>query len=50
MDSTTMKGTVQGYFDEMADKELENPLANTHAGYRARRDILTLPYPEKEKP
>ena len=31
MDSTTMKGTVQGYFDrafdEMTDKELETPLA-----------------------
>lgn len=29
MDSTTMKGTVQGYFDrafdEMTDKELETP-------------------------
>ena len=33
MDSTTMKGTVQGYFDrafdEMTDKELETPLANS---------------------
>jgi len=32
MDSTTMKGAVQGYFDrafdEMTDKEVGNPLAN----------------------
>ena len=32
MYSTIMKGTVQGYFDlafdEMTDKEVENPLAN----------------------
>jgi len=31
-----MKGTVQGYFgrafDEMADKELETPLANSGLG------------------
>ena len=36
MDSTTMKGTVQGYFDrafdEMTDKELETPLANSGLG------------------
>ena len=32
----SMKGTVQGYFDrafdEMTDKELENPLANSSLG------------------
>jgi len=41
MDSTTMKGTVQGYFDrafdEMTDKELENPLANSGLGVIVRR-------------
>ena len=38
MDTTTMKGTVQGYFDrafdEMTDKELETPLANSGLGAR----------------
>jgi len=36
MDSTTMKGTVQGYFgrtfDEMTDKGLETPLAHSGLG------------------
>ena len=40
MDSTTMKGTVQGYFDrafdEMTDKELETPLANSGLGVKAK--------------
>ena len=40
MDSTTMKGTVQGYFDrafdEMTDKEVENPLANSGLGVKAK--------------
>ena len=40
MDSTTMKGTVQGYFDrafyEVPDKELENPLANSGLGVKAK--------------
>jgi hypothetical protein len=40
MDSTTMKGTVQGYFDrafdEMTDKELETPLANSGRGTEVR--------------
>ena len=40
MDSTMMKGTVQGYFDrafdEMTDKELENPLANSGLGVKAK--------------
>ena len=43
MDSTTMKGTVQGYFDrafdEMTDKELENPLANSGLGVVLAGDI-----------
>lgn len=40
MDSTTMKGTVQRYFDrafdEMTDKELETPLANSGLGVKAK--------------
>ena len=40
MDSTMMKGTVQGYFDrafdEMTDKELETPLANSGLGVKAK--------------
>ena len=40
MDSTTMKGTVQGYFDrafdEMTDKELETMLANSGLGVKAK--------------
>jgi len=40
MDTTTMKGTVQGYFDrafdEMTDKELETPLANSGLGVKAK--------------
>ena len=36
MDTTTMKGTVQGYFDrafdEMTDKDYETPLANSGLG------------------
>ncbi len=40
MDTTTMKGTVQGYFDrafdEMTDKELKNPLANSGLGVKAK--------------
>ena len=40
MDSTTMKGTVQGYFDrafdEMTDKELETPLTNSGLGVKAK--------------
>ena len=40
MDSTTMKGTVQCYFDrafdEMTDKELETPLANSGLGVKAK--------------
>jgi len=40
MDATTMKGTVQGYFDrafdEMTDKELETPLANSGLGVKAK--------------
>ena len=40
MDSTTMKGTVQGYFDrafdEMTDKGLEKPLANSGLGVKAK--------------
>ncbi len=40
MDTTTMKGTVQGYFDrafdEMTDKELEKPLANSGLGVKAK--------------
>ena len=40
MDSTTMKGTVQGYFDgafdEMTDKELETSLANSGLGVKAK--------------
>jgi hypothetical protein len=39
MDSTTMKGTVQWYFDrafdEMTDKELETPLVNSGLGVKA---------------
>ena len=35
-----MKGTVQGYFDrtfdEMTDKELETPLANSGLGVKAQ--------------
>jgi len=35
-----MKGTVQGYFDrafdEMTDKELETPLANSGLGVKAK--------------
>ena len=41
MDSITMKGTVQGYFDrafdEMTDKELETPLADSGLGVKAKR-------------
>jgi len=40
MDSTTMKGTVQGYFDrafdEMTDKDLETPLTNSGLGVQAK--------------
>ena len=40
MDSTTMKGTVQGYFDrafdEMSDKDFETPLANSALGVKAK--------------
>ena len=40
MDSTTMKVTVQGYFDrafdEMTDKDLETPLANSGLGVKAK--------------
>ena len=49
MDSTTMKGTVQGYFDrafdEMTDKELETPLANSGLGVKAK---LAPPLPRKQ--
>ena len=49
MDSTTMKGTVQGYFDrafdEMTDKELETPLANSGLGVKAK----LAPNPDKSK-
>ncbi len=40
MDLDTLKGTVRGYldraFDEMTDKELENPLANNGLGVKAK--------------
>ena len=46
MDSTTMKGMVQGYFDrafdEMTDKEFENPLANSGLGVELVGDIYGL--------
>ncbi|MEI7901894.1 MAG: hypothetical protein WCK89_16705 [bacterium] len=39
MVTTAMKGTVQGYFDrafdEMTDKELETPLANSGLNVKA---------------
>jgi len=44
-----MKGTVQGYFDrafdEMTDKELEAPLANSGLGVKAKLD----PNPQRVK-
>ena len=40
MDSTTMKGTIQGYFDrafdERPDKDFETPLANSGLGVKAK--------------
>lgn len=40
MDLTTLKGTIQGYFDraftEVAQKDYETPLANSDFGYRAK--------------
>jgi len=40
MYSTPMKGTAQGYFDrafdELTDKEIENPLANSGLGVKAK--------------
>ena len=40
MDFDTLKGTVQGYFDrafmEVAEKDYENPLANSDYGIKTK--------------
>ena len=42
MDSSSMKGTVHGCFDrafdEMPDRDLENPFANSGPGVKANLD------------
>ena len=42
MDLTTLKGTVQGYFDrafqEIAERDFETPLANSEFGVKSKLD------------